>query len=59
MSNPYKSFKEKVLQILQEQAATIDPPGLMLQKFARENDKPLEFVKTLIEEVLKGIDDNI
>lgn len=50
-------LNERVVRILSEQAQQIMPPGLMLRKFAFENDQTIEKVKMLLEEILKGIED--
>lgn len=50
-------LKEKIKHILEEQAAAFDPPGLMLQKFAEDKDRPIEHVKILLDEILKGVNE--
>jgi predicted nucleotidyltransferase len=50
-------LESRVIQILEEQAAAIDPPGLLLQKFASDRDKPIEEVKELLDEILRGINE--
>ena len=48
-------LEQRILKILEDQSPRIDPPGLLLQKFAIERDKSLEEVKSLLDEILKGI----
>lgn len=48
-------LKTTIIRILEEQASQIKPPSPMLQKFASEKDKPIEEVKLLLDEILKGI----
>jgi len=50
-------LRARVQQIIVEQLASTDPPGLMLQKFASDSDKPIDSVKLLLDEILKGIND--
>ncbi len=53
--NKSKVLKEQILKILEEQTATAGQPGLLLQKFAGYSDKPIEEIKSLIDEIIKGI----
>ncbi|HEY9084037.1 MAG TPA: nucleotidyl transferase AbiEii/AbiGii toxin family protein [Vicingaceae bacterium] len=51
------TLQTNIIRILEEQTNQIDPPGLMLQSFAGENDTSIEEVKILLDEILKGIKD--
>lgn len=50
-------LKKRIIQILEQQSSQLDPPGLMLQKFAGDKNRPIEEVKKLLESILKGIND--
>ncbi len=50
-------LKRVVLRILEEQAQHTDPPGQMISKFSQTNNLSLEEVKTILEEILKGINE--
>lgn len=49
------TLQTNILRILEEQTDQVDPPGLMLQSFASENDASIDDVKVLLDEILKGI----
>ena len=49
------TLQTNIIRILEEQTEQVDPPGLMLQSFASENDASIEEVKKLLDEILKGI----
>jgi len=49
------TLQKRILRILEEQTNQVDPPGLMLQGFASENDTSIDDVKLLLDEILKGI----
>ncbi|MBQ21689.1 MAG: hypothetical protein CMD31_13120 [Flavobacteriales bacterium] len=51
------TLQTNIIRILEEQTNQVDPPGLMLQSFASENDTSIEEVKILLDEILKGIKD--
>ena len=52
-----QTLQTNIIRIIEEQTNQVDPPGLMLQSFASENDTSIEEVKKLLDEILKGIKD--
>ncbi|WP_262888976.1 hypothetical protein [Cryomorpha ignava] len=40
---------------MEEQSASIDQPGLLLQKFAIDSKESLESIKELLDEIIYGI----
>jgi predicted nucleotidyltransferase len=50
-----KTLKNSIIRILDEQTSQVEPPSQMLQHFAAKEDKTIEEVKALLDEVLKGI----
>lgn len=55
--NKSEILKQKIYEILKEQSTAVDPPGLMLQKFSQESDKPISTIKSLLDEILTGINE--
>ncbi len=47
----------RIIRILEEQAAAVDPPGPLLRYFASEQDQPIMTVRILLDEILAGISD--
>lgn len=50
-------LKKNVIRILEEQSVAVDPPGLMLQKFSNYEDKTIDSIKILLDEILIGINE--
>ena len=46
---------DQVLKIITEQTSFLDPPGLMLQKFSYYRNKPIGYIKAILEEIVKGL----
>ena len=48
-------LRKVVISILEEQTQQTDPPGQMIRRFSYNQNLSLEKVKTILEEILKGI----
>lgn len=50
-------LRQKIIQILREQAAQTDPPGPMVGKMARERDQSPDDIKRVMDAVLVGVEE--